>query len=312
MGGALQTLFPAMGTVNSILIYDPARKNAAEEIRFFVRSLDRKLSVFRPDSEISRFNALDGGEWMTVGEDSFAIFRESIRCSRLTGGAFDVTAGPLSALWREAIRSRRLPEETAVRKAGQLVNYRDLGLKEEQRQVCLQKKEQSVDFGGIAKGYAADRAVRILREAGVKNALINFGGTVGVLGEPKMVGIQDPFRPTGEPFGVLTLQDSFAVTSGSYERGFARGGVRWHHIIDPRTGMPSDSGLRSVTLVGTRAAELDALSTAVFILGAEAALPLLQSRALEAVFITETGQVLVTPGLQSDFRLICQKGRSAL
>ena len=311
MSSTVQTMFPAMGTVNSITVYDPEQKSAAEEVCSFVRSLDRKLSLFRPDSEISRFNALNGGEWTEVSEDCFAVFRESVRCAALTGGAFDITAGPLSALWREAIRTRQLPEEPAVRKARSLVNYRDLGLKEDRRQACLRKKEQSVDLGGIAKGYAAGRAAWILREAGVKNALINFGGTAGVLGEPKNVGIQDPFRPTGEPFAVLRLQDAFAVTSGSYERGFTRDGVRRHHIIDPRSGQPSGSGLMSVTLVGTHAAELDALATAAFILGAEAALPLLQSLAVGAVFVTETGRVLATPDLQPDLKLIHRKGISA-
>ena len=112
---------------------------------------------------------------------------------------------------------------------------------------------------------------------------------------------------TTKALGTLKLQDAFAVTSGSYERGFTSGGIRRHHIIDPRTGEPSRSGLASVTLIGTRAAELDALATAVFILGAEASVPLLQSRQIEAVFVTETGSVFVTPGLRPSFQIL-QKG----
>ena len=304
---AVRNMFPALGTLNTVTLYDTADTRPTDEVRDFIVHLDRTLSVFRPDSELSRLNALRGGRWTEVGEDTFAIFRESIRCSRLSGGAFDVTAGPLSALWREAIRTRQLPSKKMIRKARKLVGYQSLKLDEVRRRVCLRKTGQRVDFGGIAKGYAADKAAGMLRAAGVRNAVINLGGTVGVVGPEQRIGIQDPFRPTGEALGTLTLQDAFAVTSGSYERGFTSGGIRRHHIIDPRTGEPSRSGLASVTLIGTRAAELDALATAVFILGAEASVPLLQSRQIEAVFVTETGSVFVTPGLRPSFQIL-QKG----
>ena len=304
----VQTMFPALGTVNTITLYDTAHKSVADDARSFVCELDRKLSVFRPDSELSRFNALRGGEWMSVSEDTFVIFRESILCGKLTNGAFDVTAGPLSALWREAIRTCRLPTTAELQRAKRLVDYRDLRFNDTKKRVCLQKSGQSVDFGGIAKGYAADKVVEQLQCSGVQNAVVNLGGTVGVLGRPQRVGIQDPSRPTGAPLGALTLQNEFAVTSGSYERGAVIDGKRRHHIIDPRTGMPSCSGLLSVTLVGQCATELDALATAAFILGAEDAVPILRSRGIEAVFVTETGEVLVTPDLQSNFQLFQQKG----
>ena len=305
---AIQTMFPALGTVNTITLYDTSQEHAAEEVRAFIRGLDRLLSVFRPDSEISRFNALDGGEWMEISEDTFDIFKESVLCGELTDGAFDITAGPLSALWRDAIRTGQLPSAAKIRRAKRLTDYRGLQLDEQQRRACLRKDRQRLDLGGIAKGHAADRAIGIIKSAGIRDAVVNLGGTVGVMGRPRRVGIQDPFRPTGEPFGTITLRNAFAVTSGSYERGAVIGGVRRHHIIDPRSGMPSDSGLLSVTVVGQRAVRLDALATAAFVLGAEAALPLLRSQSIEAVFITETGGVLTTPGLQTDIQLMERKG----
>ena len=304
----VQTMFPALGTVNTITIYDAAYKSVADDARSLVCGLHRTFSVFRPDSELSRFNELRGGEWMSVSEDTFAVFQESVFCGNLTDGAFDVTAGPLSAIWRDAIRTRRMPSAGEIRRAKRLTDYRGLRLDEKKRQACLRKNGQKADFGGIAKGYAADRVAEMLRHKGVKDAIINLGGTVGVIGRTQRVGIQDPFRPTGTPLGALTLQNGFSVTSGSYERGAVMDGVHRHHIIDPRTGMPSDSGLLSVTLVGQRAAELDALATAAFILGAETALPLLRSRGIEAVFVTEGGEVLVTHALKSSFQLFQQKG----
>ena len=304
----VQTMFPALGTVNTITLFDTAHKSAADEARDFVCDLDRRFSIFRPDSELSRFNALRGGEWMAVSEDTFVIFRESALCGKLTNGAFDVTAGPLCALWRDAIRSRRLPSAAEIQRAKRLVDYRDLRFDDAKKRVCLRKSGQSVDLGGIAKGYAADMVVELLECTGVQNAVINLGGTVGVLGRPQRVGIQDPYRPTGAALGSLTLQNEFAVTSGSYERGAVIDGKRRHHIIDPRTGLPAESGLLSVTLVGQCASELDALATAAFILGADAAMPILQSKGIEAVFVIETGEVFITPDLQSNFQLFQQKG----
>ena len=304
----VQTMFPALGTVNTITLFDTVHKRTADDARSFVCDLDQKLSVFRPDSELSRFNALRGGKWMSVSEDTFVIFQESVLCGKLTNGSFDVTAGPLSALWRDAIRNRRLPSAEEIQHAKRLVDYRDLRLDDLKKRVCLRKSGQSVDFGGIAKGYAADKVVELLQCDGVQNAVLNLGGTVGVLGRPQRVGIQDPSRPTGAPLGALTLQNEFAVTSGSYERGAVIDGKRRHHIIDPRTGMPSCSGLLSVTLVGQCATELDALATAAFILGTEDAVPILRSRGIEAVFVMETGEVFVTPDLQSNFQLFQQKG----
>ncbi|MBO4830977.1 MAG: FAD:protein FMN transferase [Oscillospiraceae bacterium] len=305
---AVQTMFPALGTVNTITLYDTPQKLPADCARSLICSLDRSLSVFRPDSEISRLNARAGCGWTEISPDAFSVFRESLRCSELTDGAFDVTAGPLSALWRDAIRERKLPSARDIRRARRLTGYRDLQLDDMNSRARLRKAGQSVDLGGIAKGYAAGRAAGILRDAGVSNAVINLGGTVGVLGRAQTVGIQDPCRPTGTPLGSLTLKDAFAVTSGGYERGFTIDGVRRHHIIDPRTGTPSDSGLLSVTLVGRRPAELDALATAVFILGAEASMPLLRERDIGAVFVTEEGGVFITPDLSPDFKLYRQKG----
>ena len=308
MPGAVRMIFPAMGTVNSISIFDAGQQGAAISARDLVMRLERYLSLFRPESELSRFNALPGGTWMPVSEDTFALFCASVHYGRITDGAFDVTAGPLTALWRDAIKEQRIPADSDIISRKRLVDYKAISLDDGQGRVRLRCDGQSVDFGGIAKGYAADRVFDIMHKSAVQNAVINFGGTVGVLGKAQLIGIQHPCRPTGEPMGTLTLQNAFAVTSGGYERGFTVNGERYHHIIDPRSGMPSQCGLLSVTLVGEEAAALDALATAVFVLGAERSLPLLRSMKIEALFVTAEGAVLVTPGLEKSFRLLDQKG----
>lgn len=185
-----------------------------------------------------------------------------------------------------------------------LVNDEDILLDDEAQTAELRRFGQSLDLGAIAKGYAADEVRRILTEGGITGALVNLGGTVSVIGEGKHVGIQHPDRMTGIPMGRVLLADACAVTSGDYERYYEVDGTRYHHILDPRTGYPSRSGLRSVTLIGSSALALDALSTAVFVLGAEKGLPLIQQAGYQAVFVTDALDVFCTDGLRGNFELL--------
>ena len=175
-------------------------------------------------------------------------------------------------------------------------------------QVLLPQKGMRIDLGGIAKGYAADESARILLENGCRQFLLDFGGTIVTRGPASSIGIQDPFSKTGTPLGFLKVQDEAVVTSGSYERYFAIGGQRYHHILDPRTGMPSDSGLVQVTLVGQDACMLDALATGIFILGIRKGMPILEKTGCGAIFVTSQGDVLVSENLQEKFQL--KKGAS--
>lgn len=145
---------------------------------------------------------------------------------------------------------------------------------------------------------------RILLKGGVTGALINLGGTVCVIGSAKHVGIQHPDSVTGIATGRISLENACAVTSGDYERFYEVDGTRYHHIVDPRTGYPSKSGLRSVTLIGESALSLDALSTAVFVLGAEAGLSLMREAGVEAVFVTDEMNVYCSDGLRGNFELL--------
>ena len=185
-----------------------------------------------------------------------------------------------------------------------LVCDEDILLDEESRTAELKRFGQSVDLGGIAKGYAADEVRRILREGGVTDALINLGGTVSSIGRERNIGIQHPDRATGIAMGRITLENGCVVTSGDYERFYEVDGVRYHHIVDPRTGYPAQSSLRSVTLIGDNATELDALSTAAFVLGEAEGLRLVQQAGVEAIFVTDSLNVFCTEGLRNNFQLL--------
>lgn len=305
---ALSTIFSALGTGNQIQIFSfedrilagEALKRSEER----VRSLHDTLSVFQPESELSLLNASAGCGAVAVGTDTLRLLEESKRYSLFSGGAFSVTTRALSALWEIHARCGSVPGRAEVEHALSLVCDADIELDEEAQTAELKRFGQSVDLGSIAKGFAADEVRRILLEGGVTDALINLGGTVSTIGSVRQVGIQHPDRATGISMGRISLQNGCAVTSGDYERYYEVDGVRYHHIVDPRTGYPARSNLRSVTLIGDSAMNLDALSTAVFVLGGEEGLRLIQQSGIEAVFVTVDLEVFCTEGLRENFQLL--------
>lgn len=161
----------------------------------------------------------------------------------------------------------------------------------------LRRRGQQLDLGAIAKGYAADEVKRIFISENITEAIINLGGTVINIGRTRRVGLQNPFRKTGETFSFIDVGEKAVVSSGIYEQGFVRNGVTYHHIIDPKTGLPSASPLAGVTLIGDCAAQLDALSTAVCVMSLPEAIALLKRLNTEAVFVTKKGEVFTTQGI---------------
>ena len=299
----LEKSFPAMGTVHTVTIFDAEGPEAASDARAYLLDLHGAWSCFKEDSLISRINQAAGRQPVAVDEDTFQVLRQAKRYGRFTEGAFDVTVGPLADLWRRAMEERQLPGDEAVWQALALVNFANVTLDEEAHTVLLEKAGQRIDLGGIAKGYAVDELRKRLRRHGVHRALLDLGGTVAALGCGLPVGIRDPFRLHGAPMGTLMLEDRIAVTSGVYERFAYMDGYRYHHVVDPRTGYPSKSGLVSVTLVGEKGGALDAFATAALILGMEKSAPMLAEQGMDAVFVTEQGQVFVTRGLKRQFHL---------
>ena len=299
----LEKSFPAMGTVHTVTIFDAEGPEAASDARAYLLDLHRAWSCFQGDSLISQINQAAGRQPVAVDEDTFEVLRQAKRYGRFTEGAFDVTVGPLADLWRRAMEERQLPGDEAVWQALALVNFANVTLDEEAHTVLLEKAGQRIDLGGIAKGYAVDELRKRLRRHGVHRALLDLGGTVAALGCGLPVGIRDPFRLHGAPMGTLMLEDRIAVTSGVYERFAYMDGYRYHHVVDPRTGYPSKSGLVSVTLVGENGGALDAFATAALILGMEKSAPMLAEQGMDAVFVTEQGQVFVTRGLKRQFHL---------
>jgi len=183
-----------------------------------------------------------------------------------------------------------------------LTDYWDITVEATPFRVGLRYPGQSLDFGSMAKGYAADYVKAELKENGINDYLINFGGTIITGEQEREIGIRNPFADAGHPAGYLTMKNSAAVTSGIYENGFRKNGKWYHHLIDPATGYPAAEGLSGVTLIGDSAEKLDILTTMAFVKGIRKSLPVLEAENTDGIFITQNGEIYTTPALSESFR----------
>lgn len=264
-----------MGTIVEITVQheDPAAaKKVIEDAFSDGERIEGLMSVYQKESEISMINRKAGSEGVKVSQDTLSVIEHALGYSELSDGAFDITAGPLLELWGFSGGEKKVPEEREVEKMLPLVNWRDLSVESHKSTVKLEKKGMKIDLGGIAKGFVVDRMVAVLKEGGIKRALVNAGGDLYALGSPRgekawTVGIRDPVNREVVR-EVVNVRDRAVATSGGYEKYFISGGRRFSHIIDPRTGYPA-SGLLSVTVIAKTTMESDALATALFVLGEE-------------------------------------------
>lgn len=258
------------------------------------------LSKNRQDSDVWRLNHAQG-ERVPVSEETRAILSMAQEVSEASHGWFDVTIAPASALWDFKAEAPALPEAAALAEAAALVDYTQVTIAPAGVRLG---EGQSIDLGGIAKGYVADALVSFLADRGVTDALVNIGGNVKALGQnerrgPWQVAIQDPVGQYGSGVRVVSLPSGYSlVTSGVYERGFDLDGIRYHHILDPHTGYPIQNGVLSVSILAKSSLLADALSTACFALGAEEGLALASSYGAEAYFILEDGNTTYTEGME--------------
>jgi thiamine biosynthesis lipoprotein len=264
--------------------------------------LEDLMSTWRPASEVARLNAAAGARPVAVSAEVRDILLIARQISDLTNGAFDVTFGALSDVWKfDHDQDDRIPGPEEIRQRLPLVNYRDLELRDDGT-AFLKRKGMRVNLGGIGKGYAVDRAAAIFRQRGFRDFMIQAGGDLYVAGRhdghPWRLGIRDPRGPADRIFAALDLSDGTFSTSGDYERFFIKDGRRYHHIIDLSTGEPARKS-RSVTLVTGRAVVADALAKAVFILGPQAGMSLVERLPnIDAVIVGAHNEVVVSPGLK--------------
>ncbi|MGV8103982.1 MAG: FAD:protein FMN transferase [Mesotoga sp.] len=271
--------------------------------------LENILSRFIPGSEVSVINKNAGKGYVNISSETFEVLSCASRISEISGGLFDITVGPMIDLWNYK-HSFQVPEDEKIRHALSLVNYRDLMLNSDEQSASLRRPEQSIDLGGIGKGYASDCLVKTLQKYGVVSAFVNIGGNVSTLGNKPdgsswSVGIRHP-RYIGYLIGAVKVTGQAVVTSGDYERYFIDDtGKRRHHIINPTTGYPVESGLISVTVVADSAMIADGLSTAIFAAGMDKGLGYLTHfPGVDVVLVDNRQRIFITRGLKETYQTV--------
>ena len=292
----------AMDTFMSLTAYGSHRTDALNAVEAEIRRLEALLSVGRSESEISTLNRT--GETI-LSADSRTMVERATELYDETGGCFDITVYPLMELWGFTSGNYRVPTDEQLAKLLPAIGADLLTYQSDTGKLTL-AEGQAIDLGGIAKGYTSQRAMELYRAAGVTSGLVSLGGNVQCLGarpdgSPWRIGIQDPWGVDGEMVAVVEIVNEAVITSGGYERYFVdeATGITYRHILDPQTGYPAESGLASVTIVSPDGTLADGLSTALYIMGLDAATAYWRahSDAFEAIFIDDAGELYVTEGL---------------
>jgi thiamine biosynthesis lipoprotein len=295
-------------TIEALLPEGPVAPALAETVFAVFRAVDTRMSEWKPTSPLSAVNAAAGGGPVPVPADLRQILSRGMEMGSLTGGAFDISWAALWGLWDFRAASPHVPDPALVARAAALVAYRKIRIDDAAGTVFLPEAGMKLGLGGIAKGYALNRAAEALWRLEVSSFLLSAGGQVyagGMKnGRPWSVGIRDPRGTPDDYFATLAVTDASVSTSGDYESFFISEGVRYHHILDPRTGMPS-RGLRSATVICPDATLADCLSTAIMVMGAERGIALADSLPeVEAVVVDSAGDFHFTAGLKERLRVL--------
>lgn len=282
-----------MGTLVKITVYHqevPAANQAINNAFQEMQRIEELMSVHREDSLVGQVNKLAAQQKVKISPDLFYLLEYSCRISKVSEGAFDITVAPLIKLWSPPRRPaeeawnkvkvlNQAPTEDKIKGTLALVGWEKLVLDRRDKTISFEKPGMGIDLGGIAKGYAVDRAIRQLTKAGIKHALIDAGGDIRVLGSkpgdrPWKVALRNP-RDKNDYLTLLALVNRTVATSGDYERYFFQAGKRISHILDPATGYPAQDCI-SATIIAETALQADALATAVFVLGPQKGLKLIE------------------------------------
>ena len=309
-----------MDTFCAITVVSPSKEKAGQAIDAGfaeIKKLETLLNYFSDESEISAINRAAGIMPVRVSDETLEIIEKMVDIAKATNGAFDSTIAPVIRRWKFSKDSSApsIPPREAIEQALRLVDYKKIKINSGVSEIYLEEKGMELDLGGIAKGYAADKAVDAIKGKGIKAALVAVAGDIrgfglNLSGQGWKVGIQNPRpgaeseRPWEDIFAALRLKDRAISTSGDYQRFFIKNGKRYHHILDPETGFPAGAGLISVSVIAPEGYLSDSLSTAVFVLGPEQGMSLLESMGLDGVLINADKKILLTRNLKKEFELL--------
>lgn len=291
----------ALDTAITLKVYGSKRVVVLKKLEDKINELDDMLSTGKETSEVSRLNR--SGE-AVLSPTVANLVKRSLGIYKKTDGLFDITIYPLMELWGFPTKNYRVPSEKEIEEKLKLVGSDKIDFNEETRKISFKNKGMEIDFGGIGKGYITDELVKILTDEKVESAIINLGGNVfGFRKKPDgslwNIAIRDPNEPD-KYMAAIRLEDSAVITSGGYERYFEENGIIYHHILDPRTGKPSESGLKSVSIISKDGTLADALSTSLFIMGEEKAVKYWKENGsnFDILLMTNDNRLIVSAGIK--------------
>lgn len=280
----------------------------AERATKLMKQFEQKLSFFNDSSEVSSINKNASNGFIKISNDTFEILKKSVYYSKLTNGIFDITIAPLVKAWAINSDNPKILSDGKIDKLIDLVDYEDIILNENNSTVMLLRKNQQIDLGGIAKGYIADKIIDFYKENNIDSAIINIGGNIKVLGQKDeksfwSIGIYEPKKHSEKVICSIEAKDKSVVTSGGYERAFSYNGNLYCHILNPKTGYPIKSDLKSITIVSDKSIDGDSLSTPLFIMGKNKAYEFMKKHNISGVMITDKNEIIVTKDLLDGFKL---------
>ena len=293
-----KTIF-AMDTVMTLTAYGENAEGALNTAEMEIKRLDGALRRGSVDSEIYKVNAEGTAE---VSDDTITLIRSALAICRETEGAFDISVAPVMDLWGFYTREFYVPSDAELALALEKVDYRNISI--QNNTICTLNGAQ-IDLGGIAKGFLSNRIMEIYKNCGVTSGLVSLGGNVQTIGKKPdgsdwKIAVENP---DGEDYvGILNTSDCAVITSGVYQRYFEQGGTIYHHIIDPATGYPASSGVKSVSIISKDGALADGLSTALFVMGVERGTEYWRTHdGFDAIFVTDSGEIIITDGIADCF-----------
>jgi len=292
-----------MGSDFEITVVAKTQLEADKQIAIAIGEISRieaLISSWKTTSETSNINKNAGASPVKVSEELFSLIQRALQISNLTDGAFDISYASMDKLWKYDGSMTQMPSKEAIKKSVAKVGYQDIIVDPKNRTVFLKNKGMKIGFGAIGKGYAADKAKKLLISNGVSGGIINASGDINSWGSKPsgsswQVAITNPLNKN-KAFAMLPIKDA-VVTSGNYEKYVTFNSRRYSHIIDPRTGYPSQ-GIISVTVFAPKAELADALATSVFVMGVETGIDRInQLKAVECIIITDTGNIITSNNL---------------
>ena len=290
-----------MDTIVSIKIYDDnVKEDIFVGIIAYIADLENKLSFSIEGSDIWNINK-NAGKWIEVSDETIELINKSKEISQISSGYFDISSGPLIDLWHISPPEGYYPTEDEITEAKSHIDYTKIQTDGNKVKI---EDGMNINFGAIAKGYISDKAKEYMVEENIKYGIINLGGNVLVInkkpsGKKFAIGIAKPFSNRGELVGNIEIDDLALVSSGVYERYFVYKEEQYHHLLNPFTGYPEKNGIEAVSIICSEATNADAYSTAIFLLGLEDGLEVVESNEnIEAIFLTDDKKIVVTSGIE--------------